>query len=271
MMISEHPLSERSRVMVTKAPSPDPSLNRTDLLAWGTVRTGLGLTFFGTLLTALCVGVLVVVALTNQPDVRKVPVLMLVIGTLSLLGVLAGLVLALGGACLTSAAPSGSGARGWGMAATVFAVASLVLGVVLGLVLLDAEARHNAEARNVLADSLKPPPDPPFSPEEQQMMKFGFQGTLGMAFLCYLLSLRRVASALKRRGLALGVVCYLLFCLACLAGVNVLVYGPRVPALENPELLVRVLLGGVALLFVWGLTTVALVRGSITRGIVHPE
>ena len=84
----------------------DSPIRRHDVLAWGTVRSGLGLTFFGGLLLFLCSLPLVVVQLTQEPELRKISFLVLVVVVLSLLGLLAGLSLIFTGVCMTTSAPA---------------------------------------------------------------------------------------------------------------------------------------------------------------------
>src|SRR5262245_42288540 len=112
--------------------------DRSDLLGWGTVRASLALTFFGCLLFFMSFLLLGVLLATQEQEIRKVPVLMVVAGVLSSLGVLAGLILIFTGVCMTMAAPRSSGARLWGVLATVCAIVFVVLVIVLVLAGLDA-------------------------------------------------------------------------------------------------------------------------------------
>src|SRR5262249_48686558 len=150
------------RAMSSPSDVPPP---RTDLLAWGTVRAALGLTFFGGLLFFLSAGLLAVIVMVYPVQLRGVPLLILVAANLGLIGVLSGLVLIFAGVCMTTAAPRGSGTRTWGRLAAVCGFLFLLLGVVLGLAEFDAFARDTPKRTDGLTmpDPLKPAEQPPFS------------------------------------------------------------------------------------------------------------
>lgn len=248
--------------------STTPVCDGRQLLGWGTVRAALALTFFGGLLFVLSGALLaVIVATTDRQNV-----LVQVVSVLSLFGHAASLTLIYAGVCMTTAAPRASGARGWGMLATAFATAFVVLSVILGL-----SGLHSL-ARNITIDPEQLPRAPTFTDQELAVMGLAWMAVLGLGIACYLLSLRAMAASFRQTGVALSVVCFLLFVVVGFVGFNVVVYqqvqqlGPNLDELRSrAELMGTMVLGGLTVLGLWGLATTAMVRAGIGRGMVQRD
>src|SRR5207248_8152092 len=90
---------------------PSTTTSRRGLLGWGTVRAGLGVSFFGTLLAILCPVLIFIVSLTLKPH-QPPTVLQLVALLIFPLGWVGGGMLFVTGVCMGAAAPRGSGIRG---------------------------------------------------------------------------------------------------------------------------------------------------------------
>jgi hypothetical protein len=201
----------------------------------------------------------------------------------SLCGMFAGMVLAVVGGCMGSAAPRDSKVRGWGIATCVFAVPALALTVVLLLGAFDAVltemVRQDREARigNPLGDDAEAPKErtAAFTPDELRTCAYVLEavGVLGVG--CYLLCLQSIARHFKREGLAVGVICYLMFFLLFVAGLNVLaITRPGEPqegaaSLDRIKMASWVFLACVGILGAWGLVVVGMVRGVMTQGLLR--
>jgi hypothetical protein len=246
-------------------------VSRQDLLAWGTVRSGLALTFIGSLLAFISLFVLVAVMLTVQARLQggaALPVLVLMYASL---GMVAGLILGISGACMTSAAPQNSGAKGWGIGTCIFALLTLALFAVVVVVAINVIEERDKDKKGILfADPRLTPPREPFSPQEARLIGYGFEGTYLLGVICYWLCLRAIASHFRRDGLAVGVVVYLIVYVLFTVGVNVLLHTDKPPVenLEQMKNLVWIILGGFVLLTIWGIVLIGVVRGALTQGVM---
>src|SRR5687767_7823527 len=109
-------------------------ISRRDLLRWGTVRAGLAINFGGTLLMFFGLAIIGVILFLNQGLIKPgIPVLSLLFLVLSGYAILAGTVMLILGGCMTSAAPSGTSAKGWGLMTMVFSLLCMVL-VILSII-----------------------------------------------------------------------------------------------------------------------------------------
>jgi hypothetical protein len=252
------------------------SIAREDLLAWGTVRAGLALTFIGSLLAFISFFVLIAVMLSVQARLQGGGALPVLVVMYASLGWVAGIILCFSGACMSSAAPQNSGAKGWGIGTCIFSLLSLALFAVVVLVAINViEQREKQEKEKnliVLGDPRLTPPREPFSPQEARLIGYGFQGTWHLGVICYVLFLRAIASHFRRDGLAVGVVVYLIVYVLFMAGVNVLAHSDKPPVanLEQLQTLAWVIAGGIVILAVWGIVLVGVVRAALTEGLVRP-
>jgi hypothetical protein len=256
-------------------------LSRPDLLAWGTVRSGLAVTFAGGLMVFLSAGVLFVVDIASKGNLHGASMLTILIAVLSGLGVCAGMVLALVGACMGSAAPQESAVRSWGYASCAFAVLTVAAFVVLAVAILDQQQIEFLRAQqdtpaDLLGNAREPAPpkvdhQPALGPEEITMVGYVLQGVFVLGACCYFLSLHALARHFRRDGLAVGVVCYLLFFLLFVAGMNVLAHTRAQGAddVERTKVAAWLVLGGTGILGAWGLVLVGMVRGTLTEGLLR--
>jgi hypothetical protein len=250
------------------------SIARADLLAWGTVRAGLALTFVGSLLAFISLFVLAAVMLSVRARLQggaALPVLVLMCASL---GWVAGLILVVSGACMTSAAPQNSGAKGWGIGTCIFALLTLVLFAVVVLVGINViEQREKQEKENnliLLGEPRLGPAREPFSPQEARLIVYGFEGTWLLGVICYWLCLRAIASHFRREGLAVGVLVYLIVNVLFTVGVNVMFHSDKPPVanLDQLQTLAWVILVGFVVLAVWGIVLVGVVRAALTEGLL---
>ncbi len=254
---------------------------RADVLGWGTIRAGLALSFFGTLLTLLSPLLLTVVGLLVQEG-GTVSVLTAVVIGCGVMGGLTGIVLFVVGACMGCAAPRGSGGRGWGVGACLFGPITLVLLVLLALVGYDfainvleelemerlqaaAETRAAIEGGEVQAADVSKNWKPAFDHGERQGIALTFGGAALLTLICHLMTMRAAAARFGRRDLGLGVVCFLLFTVVYLVGLGVI--GFRQQNVSELNLIVGAGIGGFVLLQVWFLVLTAIVRRAISHGL----
>jgi hypothetical protein len=250
------------------------------LLGWGTVRAGLGVSFFGTLLAILCPILIFVVFLTvkeNQPP----SVLQIVAFPLFVLGWVGGGMLYITGICMGAAAPRGSTIRSWSLGACFLGALSVVMLVLLGVafsikvVEYGGEMfRGNQEAAHALGGQgghqpLSPQAKPVFEPGEAKIIILVFEAVCLLTLLCHLLALRGIASYFHRSSLSLAVICFMLSSIMWVAGLNVIGLREEELSARTLELLVMVLLGGLAILQLWYLALAAMVRRAIGDGLLH--
>ena len=258
---------------------PGSAVQGSGLLGWGTVRAGLGVSFFGTLLAILSPMLLFVVNWTMEGQ-EKPTVLQLVALGSCLLGWLAGGVLFIAGVCMGAAAPAESGVRGWSIGACLLGPLSVVMLVLLGLIgsseLIRLGLNKAREMREdspfkpdlPVKDDLPAASAPVFTADEAKAIVLTFEGVCLLTLLCHLLALRRVASSFQRLGLSIGVACFMLCSILWVAGLNTIgLKEERLTAstLENLGLLFLV---GVAVLQVWYLALAAMVRRAISEGLL---
>ncbi len=252
---------------------------RPDVLAWGSVRAGLSLTFLGVLLTLLCPLVFAVIVWALADEKRPSVLALVALGS-SVLGLFAGMVLFIAGAGMGCAAPRESGARGWGVGACVCGPLTLVILVLLGMIGLDRLNQHFAEEQRLRQEAelaLRPDvkretislPVTAFNDGEQQAIVCSFQGMCWLTLACHLLTLRASMASFGRRGLRMGVTCFLLFSLLYLGGVNVL-SREREWDEGRLKMLGGLLLGGFVVLQVWYLALAGLARAALTAGLRKP-
>jgi hypothetical protein len=257
--------------------------NRTDLPSWGTVRAGMALSFFGTLLTLL--GPILFVVILRALSRETTPsVLVLLLLVCSVLALFVGVTLYAAGACMLSAAPPGTGVRGWGVAVCFLAPVSLLLVLTLllaGTVSLATEhERHRLQLKEEIAllDGRTRPdvklPEAAFSMDELKLMVAGFEGLCLLTLICHLLGLRGVARHFGRRGLGVAAGCFLLLSLCLIGGVNVQALRdlkdlPVEKAQEALQKLGLLFIGGLVFLKLWFLVLVGLVRRAVTEGMTR--
>src|SRR5256885_7171012 len=123
---------------------PSTTTPRADLLGWGTVRAGLGVSFFGTLLAILCPILIFIVSLTLKPA-EPPTVLQLVALYTFPLGWVGGGMLFITGICMGAAAPRASGIRGWSLGACFLGVLSVVVLVLVFVVFSIAVLQYGEE------------------------------------------------------------------------------------------------------------------------------
>ncbi len=256
------------QVVPARAPAPRPTgPSASALLAWGTVRTGLGLTFFGVLLFCVCAFLLYVIGATAEAG-RGTSALAVVTAFLSAAGIGAAACLALAGGCMGCAVPRSSGARGWAVAVCAFLVLGLVLGVV-NLVTATERTRLDQEntARIMRGEAVAASA---WGSQETKALQLGFVGAVGLGHLCYLLFLRRVARSFRHRALAAGIVLFLLLAGLFAGGVTYAGSGPvDLPiVLPSGETLIKIVVAGVAGLGVVYVALIGLTHGAVTRGIL---
>jgi hypothetical protein len=250
-----------------------------NVLGWGTVRSGLALTFFGILLWVVSVFVLVVLGFSYLKGLaagEKIVVvppdgLAAVVFVLALIGMTVSAVLIPTGMMMSAAAPSGTGAKGWGLATAVFLVALLVMTVVMGVAASDFVFRQwkpTPAPDLAKLDAPQTPPERAFSDREMQIIALTTVGVELLAGLSYLLFLRAVASYFRRGFLAFTAVLLLLACVGLPAGLVAMGMNKPQPLSEDDaRFLFTIGLGGVAGLSLWFTLLVAQVRGAITRGL----
>jgi hypothetical protein len=253
---------------------------RPDLLGWGTVRAGLGVSFFGTLLTLLCPILIFFVGWTlrGQQHPSVLHAVALITFTLGWLG---GGMLFITGVCMGAAAPPGSGTRGWSICACFVGPISVVALGLLAVLLTVADIRLDMENeraahevdRILLPQEAKRPlpgmPDAVFGPKETKIIVLVFEGVFLLTLLFHLLALRGIASAFHRSNLSVAVICFMLSSIAWVSGLNVL--GLREEELSPRKLqqLILLLLAGLGVLKLWYLVMAALVRRAIGEGLLQ--
>jgi hypothetical protein len=241
------------------------------LMGWCTVRAGLGLTFYGTLLFCLCVLLLGVVGITAEGQ-QSTSALAVVAVVLSAAGLFAAVALAIAGGCMTCAAPGKSGAKGWAWGVCAFLVASLVLGAVTLVTRADAlRVEQENTARIFRGESTL---ESVWGEGETQALRHAFYASVALCNICYLLFLRRVAASFRRRLLALGIACFLGLFILSVASFVVLTHEEiRLPVelpfvLPSGEVLLKMILAGVAALGACYVVLIGRARRAVTRGIL---
>jgi hypothetical protein len=261
------PQTVRPQAPAARPATVKPAVPASLLLAWGTVRMGLGLTFFGVLLFCLCAFLLFVIGATADVQ-RGTSALTVVAAFLCAAGVGAAVCLALAGGCMGCAVPRNSGARGWAVAVCALLVVTLVLGVVNLLTRADrARVDQENAARIMRGESLL---GSVWGPGETKVLKGALVGAVALGNVCYLLFLRRVARSFRRRALAVGIVLFLLLAVLFAGGVTYLGSGPEDLPVELPsgEALLKLVLAGAAGLGVCYVALIGLTHGAVTRGIL---
>jgi hypothetical protein len=240
-------------------------------MAWGTVRAGLGLTFYGMLLFCLCVLLLGVVGLTAEGQ-QSTSALAVVAVFLSAVGLFAAVALAVAGGCMSCAAPGKSGAKGWAWGVCAFLVASLVLGAVTLVTRADSLRLEQENIGRIFRG--EPALDSVWGAGETQVLRHAFYASLALCNLCYLLFLRRVASSFRRKALALGIVGFLGLLLVFVTSLVVLTHEEiRLPfplpfVLPSGEMFLKMILAAVAALGTGYVVLIGRARRAITRGIL---
>jgi hypothetical protein len=238
------------------------------VLAWGTVRAGLGLTFFGALLFCLCVLLLYVIGITVDTR-RGTSALAVVAAFLSVGGLGVAACLALVGGCLGCAAPRSSGARGWALGVCAFLAASVVLGVVNLVAGIDHRRVEEENTVRILRGD--PLAVSSWGAEESLSLRYGFYAAVALGLVCYLFFLFRVANSFRRRFLSAGVVLFLLVAGLFASGLVAVNSEAFLLPFEIPagEEFLKLVLGGVAALAGCYVLLVGLTRHAITRGLLR--
>ncbi|MBI1915233.1 MAG: hypothetical protein HYS12_10920 [Planctomycetes bacterium] len=245
--------------------------SRSALMAWGTVRAGLGLTFYGILLFCLCVLLLGVVGVTAEGQ-QSTSALAVVAVFLSTLGLFAAVALALAGGCMSCAAPGKSGAKGWAWGVCAFLVASLVLGTVILVTRADSLRLDQENTGRIFRGESTL--SSVWGAGETQALRHAFYASMALCNICYLLFLRRVAHSFRRRALALGIVGFLGLLVLFVASLVVLTHEEiplpvTLPAtLPSGEQLLKMILAGVAILGACYVVLIGRARRAVTRGIL---
>jgi hypothetical protein len=253
---------------------------RPGLLGWGTVRAGLGVSFFGTLLAILCPILIFITSLTLKP--HQDPTVLQLVALLTFpLGWVGGGMLFVTGICMGAAAPRGSGIRGWSLSACFLGVLSVVI-LVLVFVVFSIEVlrygeemgRGNQEAAQALQPpetkkSLPPLPIPVFESGEKKIIVLVFEVVCLLTLLCHLLALRGIASYFQRSSLSVAVICFMLSSIMWVAGLNVIGLREEELSARTLESVIMLLLGGLAVLQLWYLALAALVRRAIGEGLLQ--
>lgn len=260
---------QRERPAVAHPEPEDLGITRS-VIAWGSVRAGLGQTVVGAIISSLSLLVFYVINITavEGGGTSALPVTVgLACGVIAVVGI----IVALAGMFLGCAAPADSGARGWAFATSTLLVLVCVLGAVFFVGFRELQKRERAVEQTLLVGAQPHLGAPAWTPDEVQRVLYFACGAFVLAVVCYLLFLRAVAAFFHRNGLALGVVCYLVFLLLSLAGLLVLVTGALDPGALPvggtylPYLFIAV---GVTL-GVWGVVLVGMVRGAVTQGMLQ--
>lgn len=245
------------------------SIQREDLLAWGTVRAALALAFVGGLLTFISIFVIVAVTVSTGGQLQGRQALTAFVQMGCGLGLITGFVLAVAGACMMCAAPPEAGVKGWGIGTCVFVAIGLVLVSVLVI------AKVNAEGPRLGPDFFAGgnpgrAANAPFGQQEAIVLGYASQGAYLLGVGCFLLCLRAIAQHFGRPGLAIGVVAYLLVYFLYAIGLNVLTHVQLgVPNANQAELMMWIILGGGVMLGVWGIVLVGVVRSALTTGMLR--
>ncbi|HKB39952.1 MAG TPA: hypothetical protein VKD72_26185 [Gemmataceae bacterium] len=241
------------------------------LLAWGTVRAGLGLTFYGMLLFCLCALLLYVVGVTAEGQ-QGTSALAVVAVFLSVAGLFAAVALAVAGGCMSCAAPGKSGAKGWAWGVCAFLVASLVLGAINLVTRTDSlRLEHENTARILRGEGTV---GSVWGEEETRILQHAFYASVALCNVCYLFFLYRVARSFRRKALSLGVVSLLALVVLFVAAIIVLSHEEiRLPvelpfALPSGELLVKLVLASVTALGACYVLLIGRARRAVTRGIL---
>ncbi len=252
--------------VVAKPGTPSPVL-----MAWGTVRAGLGLTFYGMLLFCLCALLLYVVGATAEGQ-QGTSALAVVAVFLSVAGLFAAVALAVAGGCMSCAAPGKSGAKGWAWGVCAFLVTSLVLGAINLVTRADSLRLEHENTTHLLRGEATA--GSVWGQEETRALRHAFYASVALCNVCYLFFLYRVARSFRRKALSLGVVGFLGLVVLFVTGIIVLSHEEvRLPvelpfALPSGELLVKLVLAGVALLGACYVLLIGRARRAVTRGIL---
>jgi uncharacterized membrane protein YidH (DUF202 family) len=258
-------------------PLAPPVSGRIDSLGWGTVRAGLALVVFGTMLASISLFLVILVAASTQgvrggwgSGLELVPMMG---GLASMTGV----VLAVAGMCMGSAAPSPSGARGYGVAVCIGLGLFSVLGVInvgqWSVEQREAQRRLETErleamrwgrmTRDESLDSSRPT-------KQIQVVSYLALGVAIGVTICYLLFLSATARALGRHALARGVRIYLVVHICFSLVVLIMTWAsPNTGFLGEREYILWGILGGGVALTPWYLLLVGMVRGAVTRRILQ--
>jgi hypothetical protein len=239
------------------------------ILGWGTVRAGLGQIVVGAIISSLSALVAYAVKMTavEGEGTSALPVVVL---WFCLGSGLVGVVVMLAGVFLGCGVPEESGARLWAFTASALLILVFILGGIFLLGELQLRERQEAVERNIFVGSRPAPVAPTWTPDEVKMVAYFGCAAVVLAQVCYLLFLRAVASFFHRDGLALGIVCYLVFNLLVLAGLLLMATGAldlgSLPIRGMGPLYLFIALG--VTLGVWGVLLVGQVRGAVTRGML---
>ena len=255
------------------------AVRRTEVLNWGTVRAGLGISFFGTLLAIISPVLLAFIGWTMR-DQTDPSVMQVVFFLCALIGWLAGGILFITGACMGAAAPAESGVRGWSIGVCFLgplSVIMLVLLATIGAIELKREGEKRARetlegARAINPDLEAKTPLPelsqsPFGPKETRAIVVGFEAVCLLALLCHLLALRAVASSFQRSSLSIAVACFMMSSVVWVAGVNFAWLREDQMSEDTIRLLVLLVGAGLIILQLWYLALAAMVRGAIGEGL----
>jgi hypothetical protein len=248
-------------------------------LGWGTVRAGLAQVFFGVLVLAIGVGLLLLL-LQDLKTVRGRPSTGQQVAqflTILLIGI--GGILAAAGMSMGCAAPGDPGPKGWALGVTGCIALALVL-----LVLQRAFEIENTRVRLENRDreyssirfdtrgrrSVPEKKELPYSEKTMKALGYILEGIGWLGGILFLVFLRGTAASFRNAAQARHAVVYLVIFVVCGGGFVLLRVLDANGALPyNAEEIIRwTVLGVFGGLTLWYLVLVGLVRGTVTRALV---